>query len=83
MKIIKLNKLNRISKYFLYTLLAFVLTSCEIFAVIDTNQQIKVIQQKSDNQYRVEYTYNGSKYFMEIITDQPLEVGDLLEITKK
>lgn len=76
-------KIKTISKYFLYTLLALVLTSCEIFAVIDTSQQIKVIQQKSDNQYRVEYTYNGGKYFMEIITDQPLEVGDLLEITKK
>lgn len=75
--------IKTVSKYFLYTLLAFVLTSCEVFTVIDTKQEIKVIQQKSDNQYRVEYTYNGSKYFTEIITDQHLEVGDLLEITKK
>lgn len=76
-------KIKRLCKYFLYTLLAFVLTSCEIFTVIETNQEIKVIQQKSDNRYRVEYSYNGSKYFMEIITDQPIKVGDLLEITKK
>ena len=78
-----MNKLKSLTRYTLYTLLALVLTSCEIVAVIDTHQQIKVIQQKSDNQYRVEYKYNGDKYFMEVITDQPLEVGDLLEITKK
>ena len=67
----------------LYTMLVAVLlslTSCEIFAVIDTEQTIIVESKVSENRFRCRYN-NGSN-FLEIITKDSLVVGDTLRFSK-
>ena len=60
----------------------FLLVSCEIYAVVDLNEPIIVEQKVSQDRYRVGYYYNNQHYFMEIITNQNLQVGDKLKLIK-
>ena len=64
-------------------LLCFVflsLTSCEIFAVIDTDQTIIVERKVSENRFRCRY--NNGANFLEVITKDSLVVGDTLRFSK-
>lgn len=72
-------------KKLVYILLLIVLVSCsfEIYAVIDCKSPIIVEQKVSENRYRVGYYYNEQHYFMEIITNENLEIGDKLQLIKQ
>lgn len=70
-------------KNIIFGLLSLTLIGCEIFAVVDTNKDITVINKTGNNQYRVEYYYKGSIYFMELITFEDLKIGDKLEFKIK
>ena len=56
------------------------LTSCEIFAVIDTDQTIIVERKVSENRFRCRY--NNGANFLEVITKDSLVVGDTLRFSK-
>lgn len=68
---------------FAYVLLYLVflsLTSCEVFAVIDTEQTIIVERKVSENRFRCRY--NNGTNFLEVITKDSLVVGDTLSFSK-
>ena len=56
------------------------LTSCEIFAVIDSEQFIIVESKISENRFRCRY--NNGQNFLELITKDSLVVGDTLRFSK-
>ena len=66
-------------------MLLIILVSCsfKIYAVIDCKSPIIVEQKVSENRYRVSYYYNERHYFMEIITNENLEIGDKLQLIKQ
>ncbi len=80
-----MKNLTMSTRYFLNALLAAALLSnckVEIYPVIDTNSPIIVKYKVSENRYRVDYNYAGTKYFMEIITQDSLNVGDTLKMSR-
>ena len=72
-------------KKLIYILLLIILVSCsfEIYAIIDCKSPIIVEQKISENSYRVSYYYDEQHYFMEIITNENLEIGDKLQLIKR
>ena len=66
-------------------MLLIILVSCcfEIYAVIDCKSPIIVEQKVSENRYIVGYYYNKQHYFMEIITNENLKIGDKLQLIKQ
>lgn len=56
------------------------LTSCEIFAVIDSEQLIIVESKISEDRFRCRY--NNGQNFLELITKDSLIVGDTLRFSK-
>ena len=72
--------METITKYILFSLILLTFSSCEIFAVIETNSPMIVERKVSSDRYRVRY--NNNKNFLEIITTDSLCVGDTLRIAK-
>jgi hypothetical protein len=77
---LKSTKLTRNLTKLMVCLVFFSLTSCEIFAVIDTEQTIIIESKVSENRFRCRYN-NGSN-FLEIITKDSLVAGDTLRFSK-
>ena len=70
-------------KIILSTILILALTACSMYAVVDTSEAIIVTQKLSKNKYKCEYYYSGTKYFMHVISEEDMEVGDTLSLKLK
>jgi hypothetical protein len=64
----------------LLILISIQLLNCDMYAVIDNRQPIIITQQYSKIKYRCSYIYNGREYYMHIISNEQLKVGDTLII---
>ena len=77
---LKSTKLTRNLAKLMLCLVFISITSCEIFAVIDTEKTIIVESKVSENRFRC--SYNNGSNFLEIITKDSLVVGDTLRFSK-
>lgn len=69
-------------KLIVIILISFMLSGCEVFVVIDTSQPITVDSKVSENRYRCLYSDGNATYFLEIISDESLNIGDPLFLGK-
>lgn len=72
--------MKTITKYILFSLMLLSLSSCEIFALIETSSPMIVESKVASDRYRVRY--NNNENFLEIVTTDSLCVGDTLRIAK-
>lgn len=71
-------------KLFILLIVIFCIAcSFEIYAFIDTTEPIIVEQQLSKTEYVVGYNYDNKHWYMHIITNEDLKVGDTLQLIKK
>ncbi len=71
-------------KLFIFLIILFYIAcSFEVYAFIDTTEPIIVEQQLSKTEYVVGYNYSNRHWYMHIITNEDLKVGDTLQLIKK